>query len=117
LYGLGSFLAAQIVADVKFVGVLRKASDWATFAASGPGSRRGLNILKGAEPDAPWNEMEWRLSLGRLMEVAGPRFAGAFGEPLSAQDMQNCLCEFHKYYKAFTGTGRPKQYYKIKENA
>jgi hypothetical protein len=43
------------------------------------------------------------------MEVAGERLGP--GIVLSAQDYQNCLCEFHKYWKARTGLGRPKQNY------
>ena len=38
--GVGNFMAAQIVADVKYVEPLRSARDWMTFAASGPGKRR-----------------------------------------------------------------------------
>ena len=38
---LGSFYAAQIVADVKQV-QLKDAADWWTFVASGPGSRPAL---------------------------------------------------------------------------
>jgi hypothetical protein len=41
--GLGSFIAAQVVADLKYIEPLNKRFDWQTFAASGPGSRRGLN--------------------------------------------------------------------------
>ena len=34
--GFGSFMAAQVVADVKQVAPLRNARDWWTFAAPGP---------------------------------------------------------------------------------
>jgi hypothetical protein len=39
---MGQFIAAQVVADMNFVEPLKNASDWMTFARSGPGSRRGI---------------------------------------------------------------------------
>jgi hypothetical protein len=110
LYGLGSFLSAQIVADVKFIRPLCDAPDWKSFAASGPGSRRGLNLLRGFPMDAAWSEDEWRLSLNRLIEAVAPTLL-AQSIDLSAQDLQNCLCEVSKWLKARNGTGRPKQKY------
>ena len=49
--GLAGFMAAQIVADMKHVAPLNDAPDWWSFAASGPGSRRGLNRVLGRELD------------------------------------------------------------------
>ena len=45
--GLGPFLAAQIVADLKHVAPLDAATDWWTLARPGPGSERGLNRVRG----------------------------------------------------------------------
>jgi hypothetical protein len=52
--GFASFMAAQVVADLKYVSPLKHARDWATFAAPGPGSKRGLNRVLGRKVDAPW---------------------------------------------------------------
>lgn len=109
-YGLGSFLAAQVVADLKYAAPLRSASDWQTFAASGPGSRRGLNRLLGHAVDGRWREDNWRLTLDRVRVQLND--ALRWDEPLHAQDVQNCLCEFDKYERARTGEGRPKQRYR-----
>lgn len=109
-YGLGSFMAAQVVADLKYVLPLKNASDWYTFAASGPGSRRGLNRLLERPKDSKWREDEWRLSLGRLQVQLND--ALRWDEPLHAQDVQNCLCEFDKMERARLGEGRPKQKYR-----
>lgn len=106
-YGLGSFLAAQVVADLKYVWPLRGAKDWMTFAASGPGSRRGLNRLLDSPVDLRWSEDNWRFRLADLKARLNNTLR--WDKPLHAQDVQNCLCEFDKYERVRTGEGRPKQ--------
>jgi len=110
-YGLGSFLAAQIVADVKIVEPLKSATDWWDFAASGPGSKRGLNRLLRRPVEAPWREEDWRAELAKLREEITPELKAAGLHPLSAQNVQNCLCEYSKYEKARLGEGHPKRKY------
>jgi hypothetical protein len=113
LFGLGSFMAAQIVADLKYVSPLREASDWWTFAASGPGSRRGLNRVLDRPKDAPWTEENWRTELGRLQIIVADRWDEAtMGPPIHAQDLQNCLCEIDKYERVRLGEGRLRTLYK-----
>lgn len=111
-YGLASFMSAQVIADVKYVGALAEAKDWHTFAASGPGSRRGLNRLLSRHKDAPMNEDEFRLRLADLREAVLPRFRDLGWEEPHAQDIQNMLCETDKYLRAKTGEGRPKQIFR-----
>jgi hypothetical protein len=115
--GLGSFIAAQIVADLKYIKEcpLSKADDWMTFAASGPGSRRGLNRWRGYVPENPYKEREWRLDLESILPAVNEQLARKGLEPLHAQDLQNCLCEFDKYERARLGEGTPKQIYKEKK--
>jgi hypothetical protein len=105
--GLGSFMAAQIIADLKYAD-----PDWwedfHTFAASGPGSRRGLNRVMGQPVDAPWREAVFRATLLQLRDKVNARLKI---EPLTAHDIQNCLCEFDKYERFRLGEGTPKQKY------
>lgn len=51
--GLGTFMAAQIVADCKYTPVLADTDDWWTWAAPGPGSLKGMNRLVGRPPGDP----------------------------------------------------------------
>lgn len=109
--GMGSFMAAQVVADLKYVEPLRSAADWWTFAASGPGSRRGLNRVMGLDPSDHWNEVEWYKTLRAIRGEVNDRLVTEGMDKLHAQDLQNCLCEFDKYERARLKEGRPKQKY------
>jgi hypothetical protein len=107
--GLGKFMAAQVIADIKYVQPLDDCDDWDTFAASGPGSRRGMNRLLGKEPDASIPEKVWAAHLETFRDVVN--LSLDWNEPIHAQDFQNCLCEFDKYERALGGK-RPKQNYR-----
>lgn len=107
--GMAGFMAGQVVADVKYCPALRDAKDWWTFAFSGPGSRRGMNRILGNDPDKAWKEEVWHAKLMELRDRVNERLDDLM-EPLHAQDLQNCLCEFDKFRRAKEG-GRPKQIY------
>lgn len=109
--GLGSFIAAQVIADIKYAQPLKNALDFWTWAAPGPGSRRGLNYVCGRPAEAHWQDEEWFAQLGVLQTKIDPLVRAAKMPRLHAQDLQNCLCEFSKYERARLGQGRPKQLY------
>lgn len=103
--GFGSFMAGQVVADLRHA-VPGRWSDRHAWAPLGPGSVRGINRILGPSPGRTVTEMmqvidDVRLALPR--EVSGR---------LEAMDYQNCLCEFDKYERALWGEGRPKQLYR-----
>lgn len=111
-FDVGSFVAAQVIADAKYCGSMYHAKDWWTFAASGPGSRRGLNRLQDLPITTPWKEDEWRKTLSNLkthidLLVRSEKTMMT----IHAQDLQNCLCEFDKYERVRLGEGKPKQRY------
>jgi len=107
--GMGAFHAGQVVADLKYV-QLKSAPDWWTFAASGPGSRRGLNRVLGRPVNAEWDEEEWFANLCRLQSAIDPLVAAARIARLHAQDTQNALCEFDKYERVRLGQGKVRFY-------
>lgn len=109
--GLGSFLAAQVIADLKYVSPLCKAYDWHTWAASGPGSRRGLNRVFNKPVDSPWLEGAWLHALQTLHKEITSFMKAKNLPELHAQDLQNCLCEFDKYERTRLGEGRPRSRY------
>lgn len=118
-YAFKGFMTGQVVADAKYVDPhLLKAADWHTWAVSGPGSRRGMARLQGAtfDPAAgegwrpPTNERAWHAALIDLRERT-IKLLPANWEPLHAQDIQNCLCEFDKYERVRLGQGKPRSLY------
>lgn len=105
---MGSFMAAQVVADIKYAELspLRQAPDWHTWAASGPGSRRGLARVADRAVSYSWKEQEWRVYFADLLKEVVKEFG-----PITGQDLQNCLCEFDKYERVRLGEGRPRSKY------
>jgi hypothetical protein len=108
LFGLGSFMAGQVVADLKYEAPLADADDWWTFAASGPGSRRGLNRVMGRPVRGSWTEDNWRLALSELHKRVQPMIDEHDMPLLHAQDLQNCLCEYDKYCRVLLNEGQPR---------
>src|SRR5262249_12985236 len=71
--GLGTFMTAQLIADLKYLPCMKAAPDWWSWAAPGPGSKRGLNIVLGREMDTPWLKDEWLMELNRLSSTVTPK--------------------------------------------
>lgn len=109
--GLGSFLAAQVVADMKNTKghPLWHADDWWTFHAPGPGSLRGLSWYFMNEPRGVTVGSyehyfdKCRAEVDPLIDEEVPR--------ISNQDFQSCLCEFSKYTKVKQLNGHVRNRY------
>ena len=107
--GLGSFMAGQVVADLKYVDpVLEEAEDWMTFAPLGPGSIRGLNRFFGRLKEKPLKQEQ---GLRELLEVQ-KRLEVEHGIELPVHDIQNCMCESDKYIRLLRGEGKVRAGYK-----
>ena len=110
--GLGSFLAGQVVADLKNMRghPLNSAPDFDTFAVHGPGSLRGLAAYFG-HPATP---SQFSTLLATATAQVTPFLANYVG-PIHAQDMQNCFCEFSKFIR-FQEGGHVRNRYDARNN-
>ena len=109
--GLGSFMAAQLVADLKYLPFMKDVSDWWSWAAPGPGSMRGLNVVLNHPMESPWHIEVWQEKIQVLNKAENIQLNPLGLGPFHAQDTQNHCCEFSKYTKVMLGIGRPRQIY------
>ena len=112
--GIGSFLAAQVVADLKNTPghVLYTAEDRDTFVAPGPGSLRGLDWFL-AKPDRiipRSTPATFPVDFNYARDYVDSHWPDEVPR-VDNQDLQNCLCEFDKYCRVATATGRSKRKY------
>lgn len=107
--GLASFMAAQVIADLKNTDGhwLAEAVDWKEFAAPGPGSLRGLAWFHGQRITAK----DFTDALASARRWGHNNGYGHLISDLCNQDLQNCFCEFDKYMRVSTGKGRSKRRY------
>jgi hypothetical protein len=105
--GMGTFLCAQVIADLKYTPILAKATDWYEFCAPGPGSTMGLNFLAGRDQYKTISPINFYKEVNRLR----PLIKQETGYDLTAHDAQNCLCEFSKYVRIKYLGGRGKTGY------
>ena len=106
--GLGSFMAGQIVADLKYIDpVLEKAEDWWSWAPLGPGSIRGLNRFHGRLFTKSLKQEQGLKEINELRKEIKDRL----GMELPAHDVQNCCCEYDKYLRLKKGEGSVRANY------
>lgn len=119
--GFGNFLAYQVLVDLLYPLHLYNNTpllpyshdDW---ASAGPGAQRGISMLLKEETRAEHLDvMRWlRINQNVEFNRLGIKFPylrdheGKFIE-ISLANIQNCLCEFHKYIKIREGTGRGRR--------
>ena len=111
--GIGSFLAGQIVCDLRWHWSSHNAwldrRDWAPI---GPGSRRGMNrFFARGNIEASISDNVFKADLAYIRETASKHLSKTIVERMEAIDWQNCLCEFDKYCRVLFEEGRPKQRY------
>jgi hypothetical protein len=103
--GFGEFLANQICADLRYVPELRdRWDDWSTFVLAGPGTRRGLNRLRGRELTFSQSRRDWsmdvrdaRMNIADALDDNRPPWWEFFRDP---NNLSNVFCEFDKYCRA-----------------
>lgn len=107
--GFSTFIAGQVVADLRWA-IEGSWIDRNTWAAIGPGSRRGMNRLLDQDIDTPMKQSAFNKHLDWYVGVcqALPR---GITKRLEYIDYQNTLCECDKYSRTLLGEGKPKQKY------
>lgn len=119
--GFGNFLAYQVLVDLLYpLPVYNNTSllpyshdDW---ASAGPGAQRGISMLLKEKVEAEHLDVMRWLRINQIVEFhrLGIKFPylrdheGKITE-ISLANIQNCLCEFHKYVKIREGTGRGRR--------
>jgi hypothetical protein len=120
-YGFGNFLSYQVLVDLLYpldiyngVGLLPYSHD--AWSSPGPGARRGIAMLLQARVGAPdldvmrWLRQNQESEFSRLgLEFYYLKDALGRQVVLSLANIQNCLCEYHKYVKIREGTGRGRR--------
>ncbi len=120
-HGFGNFLSYQVLVDLLYPLMVYGNSpllpyshdDW---SSAGPGAQRGISmLLKDAKRSEYLDVMRWLrnnqiLEFNRL-ELDFPNLKDSNGKcvEISLANIQNCLCEFHKYVKISEGTGRGRR--------
>lgn len=120
-HGFGNFLAYQVMVDLLYP-LQRDGGapllpfthdDW---ASAGPGAQRGIKMLLITDQPADhlavmrWLRANQDEEFARL-GLAFPYLREPNGQPrpISLANIQNCLCEFHKYVKISNGTGKGRR--------
>lgn len=122
IQGFGTFLAYQVLVDLLYPLAINNGKPLLPysnndFSSAGPGAKRGINILlkeKGSRDNLSvmkWLQSNQEEEFQRL-NLKFPYLKNSKGEDIeiSLSNIQNCLCEFHKYVKIreHTGKGRRK---------
>lgn len=107
--GLASFLAGQVVADLKNSPghPLETAIDWWHFSAPGPGSLRGLEWFW----ERKVTSKNYQYEIERAYELLGWELPKSIMDILCMQNLQNSFCEYDKFMRVTNGTGRSKRKY------
>jgi len=116
--GFGNFLSYQILVDLiyplKFSKPLLPFShdEW---ASAGPGAKNGIKLLTKGTVDSELEIMEWlrdnQESEFKRLGLNFPYLKDENGKEIkiSLANIQNCLCEFYKYFKIKNNLGRGKR--------
>jgi hypothetical protein len=119
-FGGAGFMAKEALSDYL---LWRRLAGWAplvdeaTFSPVGPGARRGLNRLFGRDKNARQPIPEFQAEQLALRAAVQPSWARLFpsADPLTAHDIQFCLCEVDKWMRVKNGEGRPRSLYRPPE--
>lgn len=112
--GCANFLAYQIYVDLTYIKEFPFSED--EFTVAGPGCIRGLNFLFKDKDGMKYDQLLFYLR-DHQKDFFGDSLEEEFSylpkelRKLTVMDLENSFCELSKYYKVYTGMGRPKNKY------
>ncbi len=106
----GGFMAYEVVSDLRYTEFLRNAEDINLWANPGPGAKRGLNRLMMREIKSPINQPLWEDQTQELLKIVNKRLPKNMPR-FEMREIEHSLCEFDKYLRARTKSGRMKRKY------
>lgn len=128
--GIGKFFAYQIFVD--FTYILEFPFSENEYVKAGPGAQLGLYFLFNSFDDLTHEELifwlrdnwdvlnKYNKSNGYSAEAAPEKLfkdLPVYDRKMNVMSIQNCLCEFSKYYKAYHAIGRPKRKYRYRKES
>jgi hypothetical protein len=109
----GAFVAYEIVSDLRWTPLLKKAPDIMTWANAGPGATGGLNRIHGRLLESKPSQLQLNKEMRALLQESQlPGRLGDHMRPLEMRDIEHSLCELDKYLRAQSGKGRPRAKYR-----
>ena len=118
-YGIGGFLAYQIFVDFTYIPEFPFSEN--EFTVAGPGCKRGIDYLFKSKDGMTYEEcLFWLRDNWKLFSDEKVYFdpeeemvdLKLYDRVMNVMSLENCFCEFSKYYRAYHDLGRPRNNYK-----
>jgi hypothetical protein len=108
--GISSFLAYEIVTDMRHTRYLNHAPDIMSWANAGPGAVRGLNRIQENPIEKKINPCQANKDMQYLLSQSRQCLSEDF-PPMEMRDIEHSLCEFDKYQRVGTDKSFLRQKY------
>lgn len=110
-FGGQGFIAYEVITDLRWTSVLKKAADIHSWANAGPGARKMLNVLFDREITYHPKKSQTLSEMQMLYGVLRDTLVGEYLPSLEMRDVEHSLCETFKYWRTLKEFGRPKSYF------
>lgn len=113
--GYGSFIAYEVISDLRWTRYLQDASDIMTWANPGPGATRGIKRLYGLGV-GQWGQLAFSKAalIGHMRWLLehSDGYKADYVPAMELREIEHSLCEWDKYMRVSLGEGRPRSRYK-----
>lgn len=110
--GFSSFLAYEVICDMRYTRYLEKAKDSRYWGNAGPGAMRGLNRIYGRNLNKKLKPFHANEEMVKLLNAAEKYISDDWVENLEIREIEHSLCEFDKYQRIKTGQSSMLRRYK-----